>query len=81
MTEYEPNFLASVVSFAFLGIILSSILIWAQKKHRNPATGQNPSTLASVEYSMDRFSSLHLFWISLGLISPKPVGSMDARAS
>ena len=46
MTEYEPNFLASVVSFAFLGIILSSIFLWAQRKRRNPLQfGTNPSTL------------------------------------
>ena len=46
MTEYEPNFLASVISLMFLGIIFTSILIWAQKERRNPLhLGENPSTL------------------------------------
>lgn len=46
MTEYEPNFLASMIPLIFLGIIFASILIWAQKERRNPLQlGQNPSTL------------------------------------
>ena len=46
MTEYEPNFLASVISLMFLSIIFTSILIWTQKKRRNPLhLGENPSTL------------------------------------
>lgn len=46
MTEYEPNFFTSAISFTFLGIILSSIFLWAQRKRRNPLQfGTNPSTV------------------------------------
>ena len=81
MTEYEPNFLASVVSFAFLGIILSSILIWAQKKHRNPLQlGQNPSTLPQwniqwIDFLLFIFSGFLLVLLAQNLLAawiPEP---------
>ena len=81
MTEYQPNFLASVVSFAFLGIILSSILIWAKKKHRNPLQlGQNPSILPQwniqwIDFLLFIFSGFLLVLLAQSLLAtwmPEP---------
>lgn len=75
MTEYEPNFIASVISFAFLGIILSSILIWAKKDCRNPLQlGQNPSTLPHwniqwIDFLLFIFSGFLLVLLAQNLLS------------
>ena len=77
MTEYEPNFLASVISLLFLGIILASILIWSQKKYRNPlelGLGQNNTKVTSwnipwIDFLLFIFSAFLLIILAQNLLA------------
>ncbi|MDG1702009.1 MAG: type II CAAX endopeptidase family protein [Opitutae bacterium] len=75
MTEYEPSLLTSLISLLFLGIILSSILIWSQKKHRNPLDlGQNNSRVPNwdipwIDFLLFIFSAFLLIILAQNLLA------------
>jgi membrane protease YdiL (CAAX protease family) len=75
MTEYEPSLLTSLISLLFLGIILSSILIWSQKKHRNPLDfGQNNSHVPNwdipwIDFLLFIFSAFLLIILAQNLLA------------
>lgn len=75
MTEYQPNLFASAISLIFLGIIIGSILIWAQKERRNPlALGKKPSLLPQwniqwIDFLLFIFSAFLLILLAQNLLS------------